>query len=247
MPKSLNALKQDKRNKRLCKVLSVVFVVFMILSTVMTSVSAATNVWGVDTTQIDKSYFYNLGMGGSCYNSWYITRQRCFYTARLLADSFNGYIVDTDINNNVLKQFNVCYTRNLKTEADVLKNRWNNLRYQIQEAMTDTGYLCGSSEGIRYLVSGDSTKAVTEEQYQNLLLELNQRNTELEQLTADIKSLYSYALIAGDNASVNAINNSKSLINELWARLGSVIIDFGSGYDSTTNFLGISVDRKSVV
>lgn len=246
MPKSLNALKQDKRNKRLCKVLSVVFVVFMILSTVMTSVSAATNVWGVDTTQIDKSYFYNLGMGGSCNNSWYITRQRCFYTARLLADSFNGYIVDTDINNNVLKQFNVCYTRNLKTEADVLKNRWNNLRYQIQEAMTDTGYLCGSSEGIRYLVSGDSTKAVTEEQYQNLLLELNQRNTELEQLTADIKSLYSYALIAGDNASVNAINNSKSLINELWARLGSVIIDFGSGNDSTTNFLGISVSSASI-
>ena len=246
MHKNISAIRQEKRNKRLCKVLSVIFVILMILSTVITSVSAAVNVWGVDTTQIDKSYFYSLGMGSSCYTSWYITRQRCFYTARMLADSFNGLIVNTDINNNAVKQFNVCYTHNLKTEADVLRNRWNNLRYQIQEAITDTGYLCGSSEGVRYLISGDSSKAVTEDQYQNLLSELSQRTKELNELAQDIKQLYSFALTAGDNSSVNAINNSKSLINELWARLGSVIIDFGSGNDSTTNFLGISVSSASI-
>ena len=246
MHKNISAIRQEKRNKRLCKVLSVIFVILMILSTVITSVSAAVNVWGVDTTQIDKSYFYSLGMGSSCYTSWYITRQRCFYTARMLADSFNGLIVNTDINNNAVKQFNVCYTHNLKTEADVLRNRWNNLRYQIQEAITDTGYLCGSSEGVRYLISGDSSKAVTEDQYQNLLSELSQRTKELNELVQDIKQLYSFALTAGDNSSVNAINNSKSLINELWARLGGVIVDFGSGNGSTTNFLGISVSSASI-
>lgn len=247
MQNNLNALKQDKRNKRLCKVLSVVFVVFMILSTVMTSVSAATNVWGVETSQINRDYFYSLGLGGtSCYSSWYIVRQRCFYTALKLANSFNGYVVDTDINGNAVRQLNTCYAAHLKNEANPLRDRWNNLRYQIQECMTDTSNLCGASEGVRYLIDGDSSKAVTVEQYQLLLSELNQRTAELTQLVADIKSLYSYALTAGDNSSVNAINNSKSLINELWARLGGVIIDFGSGNGSASNFLGISVSSASI-
>ncbi|SCX31442.1 TrbL/VirB6 plasmid conjugal transfer protein [Ruminococcaceae bacterium P7] len=249
MQKNLYTIKQEKRNKRLCKVLSVIFVVLMLLSTVVVGVSAATNVWGLDTGQLDRSYFYSLGYGGGCpgaADGWYVIRQRCFYSCNNLTSDFNQYVVDTDINCNAIKQLNYCYNHDLKNEAVALSKRWNELHYQLQECITETRYLCGTSTGEKFIRIDDDFHAVTMEQYQTLFNEISSRSTELSTLIADIKSLYSFALTAGSNAGTNAINNSKSLVNQLWSMLGKVIIDFGSGNGSSANFLGISVSSASI-
>lgn len=249
MQKNLYTLKQEKRNKRLCKILSVIFVVLMLLSTMITSAFAATNAWGLNTSQVDRSYFYSLGYGGNCPGAddgWYVIRQRCYYTCSNLSNNFNQYVVDTDIKGNMIEQLNYCYNHDLKSEAIDLAKRWNEVRYQIQECITETSYLCGRTTGEKFIRIDDDLKAVTMEQYQTLFNEISKRSTELDGVAADIKSLYAYASTATDASSMNMVANSSSLVNVLWSSLGGVILDFGSGNGSSSNVLGIAVSSYSI-
>ena len=259
MYKNIELIKQQKCNKRLSRILAIILVSLILLSSSFMVVSAAASnesdigaqsvSWGLVTSQISSDYFYGVGYGGGANPSWSVIRQRCFLYCNSLVTAFNRCVVETNINYNVISQLDYCYKRGYYNEAVSLGNRWNKTYTHVVDAIHDTQQLCGYGDSVPK-VNGEE---VTTEQYQNLYSLISGQYNELLALTKDVSSLYNrvkqeddYNKTAGDNPAVNAINNSKSLTNRLWSLLGGVILDFGSGNSSASNFLGISVSSQSI-
>lgn len=258
MQNNLRIIGQQKQNKRLCRFLSVIIVVLILLSSAMMAVSAAITEeselgehrFGLDTSQINLGYFYSVDHSGIDKKNWSIIRQRCYYSCQSLVNAFNNYIVETNYNNNIIKQIEYCYDHGYSSKAVDLGSKWNIIHVHVSDALNDTKQLVGYSESSIPVVNGEE---VTTSQYQNLYSIIANQYTELYSFAKEVSDLYNsvkqeedYKRTAGDNPAVNAINNSKSLTNRLWSLLGGVILDFGSGNSSASNFLGISVSSSSI-
>lgn len=258
MQNNLRIIGQQKQNKRLCRFLSVIIVVLILLSSAMMAVSAAITEeselgehrFGLDTSQINPGYFYSVDHSGINKKNWSIIRQRCYYSCQSLVNAFNNYIVETNYNNNIIKQIEYCYDHGYSSKAVDLGSKWNIIHVHVSDALNDTKQLVGYSESSIPVVNGEE---VTTSQYQNLYSIIANQYTELYSFAKEVSDLYNsvkqeedYKRTAGDNPAVNAINNSKSLTNRLWSLLGGVILDFGSGNNSSGNFLGISVSSSSI-
>lgn len=258
MQNNLRIIGQQKQNKRLCRFLSVIIVVLILMSSAMMAVSAAITEeselgehrFGLVVKQVDPGYFYSVDHSGINKDNWSIIRQRCYYSCQSLVTAFNNYIIETNYNKNIIKQIEYCYDHGYSTEAADLGSKYNLIRTHVSDALNDTKQLVGYSESSIPVVNGEE---VTTEQYQNLYSIIANQFNELYSLAKEVSALYNsvkqeedYKRTAGDNPAVNAINNSKSLTNRLWSLLGGVILDFGSGNSSASNFLGISVSSQSI-
>lgn len=258
MQNNLRIIGQQKQNKRLCRFLSVIIVVLILMSSAMMAVSAAITEeselgehrFGLVVKQVDPGYFYSVDHSGINKDNWSIIRQRCYYSCQSLVTAFNNYIIETNYNKNIIKQIEYCYDHGYSTEAADLGSKYNLIRTHVSDALNDTKQLVGYSESSIPVVNGEE---VTTEQYQNLYSIIANQFNELYSLAKEVSALYNsvkqeedYKRTAGDNPAVNAINNSKSLTNRLWSLLGGVILDFGSGNSSASNFLGISVSSSSI-
>lgn len=258
MQNNLRIIGQQKQNKRLCRFLSVIIVVLILMSSAMMAVSAAITEeselgehrFGLVVKQVDPGYFYSVDHSGINKDNWSIIRQRCYYSCQSLVTAFNNYIIETNYNKNIIKQIEYCYDHGYSTEAVDLGSKYNRIRTHVSDALNDTQQLVGYSESSIPVVNGEE---VTTEQYQNLYSIIANQFNELYSLAKEVSALYNsvkqeedYKRTAGDNPAVNAINNSKSLTNRLWSLLGGVILDFGSGNSSASNFLGISVSSQSI-
>ena len=260
MQNNLRIIGQQKQNKRLCRFLSVIIVVLILMSSAMMAVSAAITEeselgarehrFGLSIDQIDQSYFYLVDHSGVDKRKWSVIRQRCYYNCKSLVNTLNSFIVDTNFNKNIIKQIEYCYDHGHSSEAVDFGNKWNIIYVHVSDALNDTAQLVGHSESSIPVVNGEE---VTTEQYQNLYSIIANQYTELYSLAKDVSAFYNsvkqeedYKRTASENPAVNAINNSKSLTNRLWSLLGGVILDFGSGNSSASNFLGISVSSSSI-
>lgn len=258
MQNNLRIIGQQKQNKRLCRFLSLIIVVLILMSSAMMAVSAAITEeselgehrFGLVVKQVDPGYFYSVDHSGINKDNWSIIRQRCYYSCQSLVTAFNNYIIETNYNKNIIKQIEYCYDHGYSTEAADLGSKYNLIRTHVSDALNDTKQLVGYSESSIPVVNGEE---VTTEQYQNLYSIIANQFNELYSLAKEVSALYNsvkqeedYKRTAGDNPAVNAINNSKSLTNRLWSLLGGVILDFGSGNSSASNFLGISVSSQSI-
>lgn len=194
-------------------------------SAVNIPVYAASNSWGLETAQIDMEYFYR---GGSSMPSNRETSvQNAWVAAKNLANTFNRYVTDTDINYNMIRQMDYLYRNNYSSEAVSYGTRWNYIRNEIQNLIIDTEDVC---------YDGTRTEG------QNLYNQIMDKQDKLQTLVSEITNSYAtattseeYPDIAND-ISAAGVNG----INTMWNWLGNIIKTLGTGSTNTDSFFGIS-------
>lgn len=243
MKNNLKTRQIQRRNKRLCKVLSVILVVLMMISSVIMCVSAASTSWGLETSQIDNSYFYSVGFGGGADSSWSVIRQRCFLNCETLVHQFNSYVVNYDVNFNVIKQLNYCYNRGYRNEALSIATKWNTLRLKIIDTVTECTQIVGYSGSAIPYINGEQVTII---QYQNYYSAITKQYNSLNSLADEAKNLYGLVMSNSTNFMGIMISDTGNLVNFLWSGLRVIITSFGTGDGSASNVLGISFSTYSM-
>lgn len=244
MTRNINAMQTSKRNRRLCKVLTIILVFLMFLSSVFIVVSAATNSWGVVTSQVDSGYFYVGGHGGSPNYGWSIIRQRCFLNCKSLVNKFNGYITAVGPSSNVITMLEYLYSHNVVNDAVKLRNQWNTFYAHMIDFISDTRQLVGYADST--VIPKVNGKEVTTDQYQTLYNQISEEISQLESFALELRGLYLDAESSGEGGVPTALSDSKELVNYLWRGISGIINDVGFGSGNTSYFLGISTSPESI-
>ena len=242
MQQNIIAVQQRKRNLQLCKLLSICLVALMLISSVSLCASAATTAWGMQSSQVNSGYFYSIGYGGNANPYWSIIRQRCFLNCKTLVNTYNMYVVDTNIEFNMVKELDYCYKNGYANDAVSIANRWNTIYAHIVDAVNDTGQLCGFGNNPQKV----NNKDVTVDQYQNLYDQISAQYNELNDISSEIRALYSMAKFESEDQIGNVLSDSAGLVNLLWTTLRNAIYFFGTGTGSSNSFLGISISSDSI-
>ncbi len=230
--KTIKNIKGKRIKRRKIKVVSILFVVITLVFSSISSVFAASNSWGLITSQIDGSYFY----WGISTSEWSVVRQRCRIDAQTLVNSFNMAVVDTNLDNNIVTQLEYIYVKEDKNTAVQFGTKWNTLHSDITNLMEDVKELCGY-ENNPPKINGNE---VTVGEYQSLLGQITECRTKLDELKAEIKQAYASASYNPANASIKLYEDSFDIFTSAWNQIGILIKTIGSGETDTSNWFGMS-------
>lgn len=223
--KNINTIKAKKSNKQRSKIIAVLLIIVVFSSVFCTSVSAATNSWGLEVSQIDRSYFYQGG--SSLDGSWSESAKNTWIAANNLSYRFNLYIVSTYTSSNLIEQMEYLYQNGYSNQAVSYGTRWNFMHTEIQNLVSNVGSACSS---------GSVTAA------QNLYNQISDEQDRLQNLADEISTSYYTATTAENYPSIaNDISISGiSALNTLWNLLGNMLKTIGSNSSNTSSLLGMS-------
>lgn len=225
--------KKTKKIKRYIRVI-LIFTVVSVFFTITLKVSAATtdryNSWNLCTSQIDASYFYN---GGSSLNSsWDVSAQNAWILCKQLTTDFNDSVVDTSITGNCVKMMEAVYDKDYHSQATSYGTRWNRMRNEIANLITDCSTTCPSNN------KSDA---------QTLYTQIQSEYEKYNELVGEIKDTYSL-LLSTSSSLVDPLTKSGVIIfNFLWNSLGILLKTIGINSDSANNIFGLSVSSAGIL
>lgn len=227
--KNLSTMKNKKRNQ---KILCVLFIVMLLITASTGSAFAASNSWGLTTSQLDRSYFFQH----IDKNNWSAVRDRCYINAEALSSRFNECIVETNLDKNVIHQLEYIYDKTDQTLAANYGTRWNSLNTEIGNIIADVDQLCGSGENVP-VVNG---KEVTTESYQNMISQIATKTSELSELVSEINSSYVSAQYHAVDITTTFYSSNYDIFTTLWNQLGLFITGIGADSDMSNTIFGVS-------
>lgn len=230
--KTIKNIKEKRIKRRKIKVVSILFVVITLVFSSISSAFAASNSWGLITSQIDGSYFY----WGVSTSGWSVIRQRCRIDAQQLVSDFNTSVVDTNPDNNIVTQLEYVYLKEDANTAIQFGTKWNTLYSGISNLIEDVEQLCGASDNPPKI----NGKEVTVGEYQALLNQITEYRTKLDELKVEIKQAYVSASYNPADASISLYNDSFDIFTSAWNQIGILIKTIGSGETDTSNWFGMS-------
>ena len=110
----------NKKTNR--KIIGIVFIVITLLSISSISAFAVTS-WGLVLDRVDTSYFHSFVDK----SDWSEVRKRCYNNAYDLSSKFNGYLVNTNPEQNIVNQLNYIRANGDQVLAANYGSEWNNL------------------------------------------------------------------------------------------------------------------------
>lgn len=237
--KTIKNIKEKRIKRRKIKVVSILFVVITLVFSSILSVFAASNSWGLITSQIDGSYFY----WGISTSEWSVVRQRCRIDAQILVNSFNMAVVDTNTDNNIVTQLEYVYINEDRNTAVQFGTKWNTLYSDVANLTEDVEQLCGYSESPPKI----NGKEVTTSEYQNLLNQITECRTKLDELKTEIKQAYVSASYDPSGATTTFYNGSYNLFTTAWNQIGLLLRTIGTGDTDTSSMFGMSWTTDNMV
>lgn len=223
---NIRIMKLNAKTKRISRILSIILVVFIMISMACTSVAADSyNSFGLNTSQLDRSYFY---IGGSTLNpNWDLANQNAWCLASNLSKKFNVYIVSTDINENLVKQIEYLYDNGYRDEAISYKDRWNTIRLNLSNLLNGVSSVCSSGSRL---------------EAQNYYDELSDIQVQLISLAGEITESYQISTFTFNTPDVGSDLSSAgiTILDYIWKGLGTMLRTIGTNSTNTDSLLGIS-------
>ncbi len=220
----------NKKTNR--KIIGIVFIVITLLSISSISAFAVSTSWGLILDRVDTSYFHSFVDK----SDWSEVRKRCYNNAYDLSSKFNGYLVNTNPEQNIVNQLNYIRANGDQVLAANYGLEWNNLYSEISNLIDDVDQICGGGSNIP-VVNG---KEVTTEVYQNMISNITDKYNELYQLTTKIYSSYTSAKFTASDTVEILGKNGYEIFTTLWNELGVLIKAIGTGSTSTSYLFGVS-------